>query len=61
MLWSSRPAEATRCRRCDGPARAPYGVYDVGIKITDDELAAITIKRDNFHGEWNYCISLQLL
>ncbi|UUZ64466.1 ISAzo13 family transposase [Polaromonas sp. P1-6] len=31
-------------------------VYDAGVKITDDELAAMAIERDEFHGEWNYRI-----
>lgn len=31
-------------------------VYIKGIKITDDELGKINIKRDEFHGEWNYII-----
>jgi transposase len=30
--------------------------YPNGLKVTDDQLAAINIKRDSFHGEWNYCI-----
>ena len=30
--------------------------YPKGIKVTDDELRAIQIKRDEFHGEWNYSI-----
>lgn len=28
--------------------------YAVGIKVTDEELAALAIERDAFHGEWNY-------
>lgn len=31
--------------------------YKTGIKVTDEELAAIKIKRHKFHGEWNYTIS----
>jgi Rhodopirellula transposase DDE domain len=31
--------------------------YETGIKVTDEELAAVRITRDNFHGEWNYTIS----
>lgn len=31
--------------------------YDIGLKVTDAQLAAIRIKRDTFHGEWNYTIS----
>jgi transposase len=31
--------------------------YETGIKISDEELANINIKRAPFHGEWNYLIS----
>lgn len=31
--------------------------YESGIKVTDKELQAVRIKRDDFHGEWNYSIS----
>jgi hypothetical protein len=31
--------------------------YDIGLKVTDEQLAAIRIKRHKFHGEWNYTIS----
>jgi hypothetical protein len=30
--------------------------YATGIKVTDEELAAIKLKRAKFHGEWNYTI-----
>jgi hypothetical protein len=33
------------------------GRYPKGIKVKDDELAAVRITRDDFHGEWNYTIS----
>jgi len=32
-------------------------LYPTGRKVTDKELAAVNIKRDDFHGEWNYSIS----
>ncbi|MCF6289529.1 MAG: ISAzo13 family transposase [Desulfobacterales bacterium] len=32
------------------------GHYPKGVKVTDDELGAIQIVRDEFHGEWNYSI-----
>ena len=28
--------------------------YSRGIKITDKEMEALSLKRDEFHGEWNY-------
>jgi hypothetical protein len=34
--------------------------YTPGIKITDDELATLSIERDEFHGEWNYRLSPRL-
>lgn len=30
--------------------------YAPGIKVSDTELAAVNLKRDDFHGEWNYRI-----
>ena len=30
--------------------------YESGIKVTDQELDAVRIKREGFHGEWNYSI-----
>jgi len=31
--------------------------YETGLKVTDEEFAAIKIKKAKFHGEWNYTIS----
>jgi hypothetical protein len=31
--------------------------YPKAIKVSEEELAAINIQRDPFHGEWNYTIS----
>src|SRR5450756_102673 len=32
-------------------------MYPAGVKVSDDELAAVNIVRHEFHGEWNYTIS----
>lgn len=32
-------------------------LYPKGIKISEKELESINIKRNSFHGEWNYTIS----
>lgn len=37
-------------------ARLDQRAYPTGIKITAKELASIDIRRDDFHGEWNYTI-----
>ena len=31
-------------------------LYATGIKVSDDELAAVAMKPHEFHGEWNYTI-----
>jgi transposase len=30
--------------------------YPTGLKVSDDELAALNLSRNSFHGEWNYTI-----
>lgn len=35
--------------------------YPTGIKVSDDEMAALKIVRDSFHGEWNDTIHPQSL
>ncbi|MDA8399891.1 MAG: ISAzo13 family transposase, partial [Actinomycetota bacterium] len=32
------------------------GHYPIGVKVTDDELAAVPLQPHKFHGEWNYTI-----
>jgi len=31
--------------------------YETGVEVTDEELAAVRMEKDKFHGEWNYTIS----
>jgi hypothetical protein len=31
-------------------------IYQKGIQITDEQLQKINLKKDKFHGEWNYSI-----
>jgi hypothetical protein len=31
-------------------------IYSTGRKVTDEELAALHLRREEFHGEWNYTI-----
>jgi hypothetical protein len=30
--------------------------YPAGIKVPDEQVAALSIERDEFHGEWNYTL-----
>jgi len=35
-------------------ASLDYARYEKGIKVTEDELAKLHLKKNKFHGEWNY-------
>lgn len=37
-------------------AEVDPGKYPKGVKVSDQEAASIRIKRDKFHGEWNYTV-----
>lgn len=37
------------------------GRYPTGRQVTDEQLSALSIKRDVFHGEWNYSVSPRYL
>ena len=30
--------------------------YPIGMKVTDEELEGVRMKKNRFHGEWNYTI-----
>ena len=38
-------------------AELDTNAYATGIEVSDEELAAIQIRKEMFHGEWNYIIS----
>lgn len=37
-------------------AELDAGSYPTGIKVSDQELAAVNLKRAQFHGDWNYTL-----
>jgi hypothetical protein len=37
-------------------ASLDYGVYETGIEVSDEEMTALQIRPQKFHGEWNYII-----
>src|SRR5216684_280385 len=37
-------------------AQLDTGSYPAGVKISDQEMAALPITRHDFHGDWNYCL-----
>ncbi len=41
--------------RCELDTKA----YPKGIRVSDEDMAALNITRDPFHGEWNYTIKPQ--
>jgi transposase len=38
-------------------AELDENIYEKGIKVEDEEIESLSIKPDEFHGEWNYKIS----
>jgi hypothetical protein len=37
-------------------AELDAGIYPTGIKVSNQELDAVNLKRAKFHGEWNYTL-----
>jgi Rhodopirellula transposase DDE domain len=37
-------------------AELDRGRYPLGVKMCDEELAAVPLVRHRFHGEWNYTL-----
>jgi hypothetical protein len=37
-------------------AELDESTYERGVKVSDAELAAVSLAPDEFHGEWNYVI-----
>jgi hypothetical protein len=65
MNWRGRPLEshetvveligATTTRTgLRVQAELDRGTYPKGVRVADKELAAVPIRRHEFHGEWNY-------
>ena len=47
-------AATTTAKGLQVHAEVDAGVYPAGTKIDDKELAGVRLKRDTFHGDWNY-------
>jgi hypothetical protein len=65
--WRGRPlvshevivnliANTTTQKGLEIRARCDKRKYPTGIKVTDNELAQVQIKKEDFDGEWNYQI-----
>jgi hypothetical protein len=37
-------------------AELDTNLYAMGVKVSDADLAAVKLKKDTFHGEWNYTV-----
>ena len=51
LIGSTRTRAGLRIR-----AELDTNAYEKGIKVTNEELAGVRLKRDKFHGEWNYTV-----
>jgi hypothetical protein len=52
LIGSTRTAKGLRVR-----AALDDSDYETGVRISDQEFAAIPIRRDAFRGDWNYTIA----
>jgi len=50
-------ASTTTTKGLDVVCELNQNMYNTGIKVTDNEMESINIKKNEFHGEWNYIIS----
>jgi hypothetical protein len=37
-------------------AELDQGSYPLGVKVSDRELAAVPLRRHDWHGEWSYTV-----
>ena len=35
-------------------SRLDSNIYPAGIKVSDQQMAELLLRRDKFHGDWNY-------
>ena len=49
-------AKTTTAKGLKVKCRLDRRKYPIGRKVTDQEMQAINLKRNEFHGEWNYVI-----
>lgn len=49
-------AKTTTAKGLKVQCRLDRRKYPIGRKVTDQEMQAINLKRNTFHGEWNYVI-----
>ena len=72
MNWRGRPPEdyetivkligsTTTQAGLTVTARLDRGRYKTGVKVTDSDMAKLSIKRSRFHGEWNYKLQPRLI
>jgi len=54
-------ANTTTTKGLEVTCRLDHTKYKTGIKVTEEELASVNIKRDDFHGEWNYVIAPKMI
>ncbi len=40
-------------------AELDEGVYPTGVKVSDEQMAALPLVKHAFHGEWNYTLCPQ--
>ena len=68
MNWRGKPlttyrtiveliANTTTSKGLTVQAERDEGYYPRGVKVTDEELAAVPLRPHDWHGEWNYTVA----
>jgi transposase len=68
MNWRGRPLTshevivAAICATTTGTglrvrAELDTGTYPSGVKISDEQMSALPLRRHDWHGDWNYCVA----
>lgn len=52
LIANTRTAKGLRIRAALDPNQ-----YPLGVKVTNEQLARVRLRRDDFHGDWNYHIT----
>ena len=55
-IWTGQLDYQPANQAKEAVAELDQGSYPLGVKVSDRELAAVPLRRHDWHGEWNYTV-----